>query len=232
MVWLATYPDYRTRVDLLISRTLSTAAFTIFIAEKMKSLCVYCGSSPGANPAYADAARTLAKEMVDNNIALVYGGGKVGLMGVIADEIVRLGGDATGVIPKALLDKEIGHGGLTRLHIVKDMHERKAMMAELSNGFIAMPGGIGTLEELFEVLTWSQLGFHDKPIGVLNVNGFYDGLIAFVHHLVAQGFVKSEQASLMMHEPDAQTLLERLKSFVPRRDIKLLNRAAAKTLIP
>jgi uncharacterized protein (TIGR00730 family) len=217
---------------LLISRTLSTAAFTIFIAEKMKSLCVYCGSSPGANPAYADAARTLAKEMVDNNIALVYGGGKVGLMGVIADEIVRLGGDATGVIPKALLDKEIGHGGLTRLHIVKDMHERKAMMAELSNGFIAMPGGIGTLEELFEVLTWSQLGFHDKPIGVLNVNGFYDGLIAFVHHLVAQGFVKSEQASLMMHEPDAQTLLERLKSFVPRRDIKLLNRAAAKTLIP
>ncbi|HJV73113.1 MAG TPA: TIGR00730 family Rossman fold protein, partial [Noviherbaspirillum sp.] len=122
----------------------------------MKSLCIYCGSSIGASPVYADAARDLAKAMVNDNISLVYGGGNVGLMGVIADEVLRLGGEATGVIPKALMDREVGHGGLTRLHIVKDMHERKAMMAALSDGFIAMPGGIGTLEELFEVFTWSQ----------------------------------------------------------------------------
>lgn len=111
----------------------------------MKSICVYCGSSPGASPAYAEAARKLAQEMVKNNIALVYGGGNVGLMGIIASEVMKLGGEATGVIPKALLDKELGHDGLTRLHIVKDMHERKAMMAELSDGFVAMPGGMGTL---------------------------------------------------------------------------------------
>ena len=170
----------------------------------MKSLCIYCGSSIGASPVYADAARDLAKAMVNDNISLVYGGGNVGLMGVIADEVLRLGGEATGVIPKALMDREVGHGGLTRLHIVKDMHERKAMMATLSDGFIAMPGGIGTLEELFEVFTWSQLGLHEKPIGLLNVNGFYDGLIAFLKHVVTQGFLKTGQASLLMHASSAR----------------------------
>jgi hypothetical protein len=198
----------------------------------MKSLCVYCGSSPGASPVYAKAARALAGAMVAGNLALVYGGGNVGLMGIIADEVLRLGGEATGVIPQALLDKEVGHGGLTRLHVVKDMHERKAMMAELSDGFIAMPGGIGTLEELFEVLTWSQLGFHDKPIGLLNADGFYDGLIQFMQHLVTQRFLKSEHASLMMDAPDAATLLEQFKSFKPSRQSKWLDRATAKTLLP
>lgn len=197
----------------------------------MKSICVYCGSSMGASPAYADAARGLARELVDRNIGLVYGGGDVGLMGVIADEVLRLGGEATGVIPKALLDKEVGHRNLTRLHIVKDMHERKALMASLSNGFIAMPGGIGTLEELFEMLTWSQLGFHDKPIGLLNVDGFYDGLITFMEHLVTQRFLKASQASLMMHDADASVLLERFKSFVPDRGSKLLNKSDAERLI-
>jgi uncharacterized protein (TIGR00730 family) len=179
----------------------------------MKSLCVYCGSASGNNPSYAQAARQLGKDMVDNNVALVYGGGKVGLMGVIADEVMRLGGEATGIIPKALMEKEVGHLGLTRLHVVKDMHERKAMMADLSDGFVAMPGGIGTLEELFEIFTWAQLGLHEKPIGLLNVDGFYDGLIAFLKHVVAQGFLKADQASLLMHAANAEDLLHTLRSF-------------------
>lgn len=197
----------------------------------MKSLCVYCGSSSGASPAYAVAARVLAAEMVKSGIALVYGGGKVGLMGVIADEIMRLGGNATGVIPQALLDKEVGHRGLSRLHVVKDMHERKAMMAELSDGFIAMPGGLGTLEELFEALTWAQLGLHEKPIGLLNVEGFYDGLIRFVQQLVEHGFVRAEQAALMMHESEVAALLRRFSSYVPAYRPQWLDRKTAEDLL-
>jgi uncharacterized protein (TIGR00730 family) len=200
--------------------------------RKLKSLCIYCGSSPGASAVYAQAARALAKEMVDDRVALVYGGGSVGLMGVVADEVLRLGGDAIGVIPQALMDKEVDHRGLTRLHVVKDMHERKALMAQLADGFIAMPGGMGTLEELFEALTWSQLGFHDKPVGLLNVDGFYDGLIRFIGHVVMQRFLKAEHASLMMHAPDAPTLLARLKSFEPAHHSKWLDRSTAKTLLP
>ncbi len=197
----------------------------------MKTICVYCGSSVGASPVYAEAAKALAKAMVNDNIALVYGGGNVGLMGVIADEVMRLGGEATGVIPKALMDKEVGHIGLTRLHIVKDMHERKAIMADLSNGFVAMPGGIGTLEELFEVFTWSQLGLHDKPIGLLNVNGYYDGLIGFLEHVVAERFLRQEQASLLMHHADPVKLVESLKSFVPKRYEKLLDPTTASKIV-
>ncbi len=180
---------------------------------KFQSLCVYCGSAIGASPVYANAARSLARAMVESNTTLVYGGGNIGLMGVIADEIMQLGGEVTGVIPRALMDKEVGHVGLTRLHIVKDMHERKALMAALSDGFIAMPGGIGTLEELFEILTWSQLGFHDKPIGVLNVNGFYDGLVGFLEHIVNERFLKMEDASRLMDERDPDILIERLRAF-------------------
>ena len=197
----------------------------------MKSLCVYCGSSMGSAPVYADAARALAKAMVDDNIALVYGGGNVGLMGVIADEVMRLGGEATGVIPKAMMEKEVGHTGLTRLHIVKDMHERKAMMADLSDGFVAMPGGIGTLEELFEVFTWSQLGLHDKPIGLLNVSGYYDGLIGFLKHVVTERFLREEQASLLLHDASPVGMLGRLKTFVPQRYEKLLDRATASRIV-
>lgn len=197
----------------------------------MKSLCVYCGSAVGASPVYAEAARGLAKAMVANNISLVYGGGNVGLMGVIADEVLRLGGEATGIIPKALMDKEVGHVGLTRLHIVKDMHERKAMMASLSDGFVAMPGGIGTLEELFEVFTWSQLGMHDKPIGLLNVNGFYDGLTGFLQHIVTEGFLKAEQTSLLLSESEPQALVERIKTFKPGYRDKWLDRATAKEIV-
>ncbi|MDL2357947.1 MAG: TIGR00730 family Rossman fold protein [Pseudomonadota bacterium] len=178
----------------------------------MKSIAVYCGASFGVDAQYAEAARALAQVLVGHNIGLVYGGGNVGLMGVIADEVLRLGGEATGVIPRALLDREVGHGGLTRLFVVKDMHERKAMMAELSDGFIAMPGGMGTLEELFEMLTWSQLGIHAKPVGLLNVGRFYDGLISFVAHQQSEGFVRAEHAGLMMVETTPEAIVRRLQA--------------------
>ncbi|MFN3790916.1 TIGR00730 family Rossman fold protein [Massilia sp.] len=180
----------------------------------MKTLAVYCGASHGVNPIYTDCARALAGALVEHNIGLVYGGGKVGLMGVIADEVLRLGGEATGVIPKALVEREVGHAGLTRLFVVKDMHERKAMMAELSEGFIAMPGGMGTLEELFEMLTWAQLGIHAKPIGLLNANGFWDGLVGFVRHQSEQGFVRAEHVDLMRVEADPHALIRTLRAAV------------------
>ncbi|SFU80793.1 TIGR00730 family Rossman fold protein [Pseudoduganella namucuonensis] len=176
----------------------------------MKSLCVYCGANAGVSPRYAEAARALARGMVEANLALVYGGGNVGLMGIIADEVLRLGGEATGVIPTALIEREVGHTGLTRQFIVKDMHERKAMMAQLSDGFVAMPGGMGTMEELFEMLTWSQLGIHAKPVGVLNVDGFYDSLVGFIHHATEQGFIRPQHAQMMKVESDPASLLHRL----------------------
>jgi uncharacterized protein (TIGR00730 family) len=178
----------------------------------MKSIAVYCGASLGARPLYADAARQLARALVEHNISLVYGGGKVGLMGVIADEVLRLGGEATGVIPHALLAKEVGHEGLTRMFVVKDMHERKAMMSSLSDGFIAMPGGMGTLEELFEMVTWSQIGIHAKPVGLFNVEGFYDGLVGFVRHLHDEGFVRPQHLDIIQVEPDADALVRRLQA--------------------
>jgi uncharacterized protein (TIGR00730 family) len=190
----------------------------------MKSLCVYCGSSSGITPNYADAARKLAQALVERKIALVYGGGNVGLMGIIADEVMRLGGHVTGVIPKALVRKEVGHRQITELHVVENMHERKAMMADLADGFIAMPGGIGTLEELFEVMTWAQLGFHDKPIGVLNVDGYYDALLAFLQHTVQQGFLRPQHASLLMVESDVAALLHRFETFEAEPHDKFLNR--------
>jgi uncharacterized protein (TIGR00730 family) len=177
-----------------------------------KAICVYCGANPGASPRYAEAARALGRALVEENIALVYGGGNVGLMGTIADEVLRLGGEVTGVIPAALVEREVGHTGLTRQFIVKDMHERKAMMAQLADGFIAMPGGMGTLEELFEMLTWSQLGIHAKPVGLLNVDGFYDALMGFIGHASGQGFIRPQHAALMLVESDPQALLRRLRS--------------------
>ena len=181
----------------------------------IKALCVYCGANAGVSPDYAVAARALAQVLVSENISLVYGGGKVGLMGVIADEVLRLGGEVTGVIPTALVEREVGHMGLTRQFIVKDMHERKAMMASLSDAFIAMPGGYGTLEELFEMLTWAQLGLHAKPIGLLNVDRFYDGLLAFVDNGKEQGFIRPQHAAFLNADADPVTLVQRLKECAP-----------------
>ncbi len=197
----------------------------------MNKLCVYCGAASGTSPSHASAAQQMAKALVEANIGLVYGGGSVGLMGVLADEVIRLGGDVTGVIPKALMDKEVGHRGLTRLHVVKDMHERKAMMIDLADGFVAMPGGFGTLEELFEVLTWSQLGLHDKPIGLLNTDHFFDGLIAFVDHQTTTGFLRSAHAALLMHASAPSELIRRFAEFVPHRTEKLLTRNVASDLL-
>jgi uncharacterized protein (TIGR00730 family) len=177
----------------------------------MKSIAVYCGASSGAKPLYADAARALARAMVEHNIGLVYGGGKVGLMGVIADEVLRLGGEATGVIPRALLEREVGHMGLTRQFVVKDMHERKAMMSDLSEGFIAMPGGMGTLEELFEMVTWRQLGIHAKPIGLFNPDGFWDRLLDFVRHQHEDGFVRGQHVEMIRVDADADALVRKLQ---------------------
>ena len=181
----------------------------------IKALCVYCGANAGVSPDYAVAARELARVLVSENISLVYGGGKVGLMGVIADEVLRLGGEVTGVIPTQLVEREVGHMGLTRQFIVKDMHERKAMMASLSDAFIAMPGGYGTLEELFEMLTWAQLALHAKPIGLLNVDGFYDGLIAFVQNGKEQGFIRPQHAAFLNADADPAALVQRLKDGAP-----------------
>lgn len=178
----------------------------------MKSICVYCGAASGNSPGYALAARELARVLVQRQINLIYGGGNIGLMGIIADEMLRLGGEVTGVIPQSLLALEVGHLTLTRLHVVKTMHERKAMMAALSDGFIAMPGGMGTLEELFEMLTWLQLGFHQKPVGVLNVDSFYDGLLAFLDHTVQQGFLKPQHRALLLTSTDPEELISQLIS--------------------
>ena len=176
----------------------------------MKSIAVYCGANAGAAPVYAEAARAMGRALVAHNVELVYGGGHVGLMGTIADEVLRMGGRVSGVIPQQLVDRELAHTGLTRLFVVKNMHERKAMMAELSDGFVAMPGGMGTLEELFEMLTWSQLEIHAKPIGVLNVAGFYDQLVGFLGHARNEGFIREQHAGLMMVEANPDALIERL----------------------
>jgi uncharacterized protein (TIGR00730 family) len=198
------------------------------IQTMLRSICVYCGSRMGKSEIHADAARALAQEMVNDNIDLVYGGARVGLMGILADEVLRLGGEVTGVIPKDLLEKEVGHDGLTRLYIVKDMHERKAMMAELADGFIAMSGGMGTLDELFETITWGMLGLHEKPIGILNTNGFYDSLIRLVDHLVEEGFVEPRHAGQLLVEPDPKTLLNKLRAAAAE---ELRSKTSARFLI-
>lgn len=181
----------------------------------IKSICVYCGSSPGRLELYADAARSLAQTLVQRDIRLVYGGASVGIMGLVADSVLQLGGQAVGVIPEALARKEIAHQRLTELHVTQSMHERKTLMAELSDGFIALPGGIGTLEEIFEIWTWAQLGFHQKPCGLLNAGGYYDALSTFLDHTVAEQFVKPLHRSILMVEQDPATLLDRFNGYEP-----------------
>lgn len=178
----------------------------------MNSLCVFCGSSPGANGAYAEAARAFGTLLARRGITLVFGGGKVGLMGHLADAVLAHGGTAVGVIPEALVRKEVAHEALTAMHVVKTMHERKALMYELSDAFVALPGGTGTLDELFEVITWNQLGYLTKPVGMLNVNGYFDALGAFLHHTVAERFVRAEHITMLHAEENPERLLARLTS--------------------
>jgi uncharacterized protein (TIGR00730 family) len=190
-------------------------------------VCVYAGSNPGTDPAYAEVTRAFAGELSARGIGLVYGGGKVGLMGVIADTVLAAGGEAIGVMPQALIDREIGHRGLTELKIVGSMHERKALMAELSDAFVALPGGIGTLEELIEVYTWSQLGIHEKACGLLNVRGYYDGLVAFLDHAVAAGFLRPQHRAVLSVADDPAALLDALAAYEPPRVAKWLELSGA-----
>lgn len=194
----------------------------------MKSVCVYCGSSPGSRPEYAEGAHLLGRTLAERGLALVYGGGKVGLMGTVADAVLEHGGTVIGIIPEALMQKEVGHRGLTELHVVRNMHERKQMMADRSDAFIAMPGGVGTFEELFETFTWLQLGYHDKPVGLLNVGGFYDGMLGFLGHAVQEGFLKQVHADLLHVANLPGTLLDQLAA-APRVRVDKWQQARDKT---
>ncbi|WP_323001442.1 TIGR00730 family Rossman fold protein [Denitromonas sp.] len=189
-----------------------------------KRLCVFCGARHGKRPEYTAAAQALGRTLAERGIALVYGGGNVGLMGVVADACMAAGGSVIGVIPQALDEWEVGHRGLTRLEVVDSMHTRKARMAELSDGFIALPGGLGTFEELFEVLTWAQLGFHGKPIGLLDVTGYYAPLAQMLQNGVAEGFMKPENAELLLREHDIDTLLAAMARYrAPVREQRIQN---------
>ncbi|SET59607.1 LOG family protein [Hymenobacter actinosclerus] len=181
----------------------------------MKSVAVYCGSATGTNPAYQRQAEEMGRLLAQRGLTLVYGGGRVGLMGVVADSVLAHGGQVVGVIPDFMMGKEIEHRGLTELHIVASMHERKLLMAERAEGFVAMPGGYGTLEELFEVLTWGQLGLHPKPIGVLNVEGYYDHLLRALDHMADEGLLRRENRQQLLSQPDPAALLDALAAYVP-----------------
>ncbi|MFT0520461.1 TIGR00730 family Rossman fold protein [Pseudomonas faucium] len=180
----------------------------------VRSVCVFCGASIGANPAYREAAVALGQAIARRGLTLVYGGGAVGLMGTVADAAMAAGGEVIGIIPESLMNAEIGHKGLTRLEVVDGMHARKARMAELSDAFIALPGGLGTLEELFEVWTWGQLGYHAKPLGLLDVNGFYEKLGGFLDQIVEEGFVRPQHRAMLLLEQQADALLDGMNDFV------------------
>ncbi|MFT4436149.1 TIGR00730 family Rossman fold protein [Caballeronia sp. 15715] len=181
----------------------------------MKAVCVYCGSANGARPVYAEAAKAFGRALVEADLALVYGGGSVGLMGIIADEVLALGGRAIGVIPELLMNKEVGHKGLTELYVVPDMHQRKKKMADLSDAFVSMPGGVGTFEELFETYTWAQLKYHEKPVALLNVDGYYDPLLAMLRHTVEEGFMRTPYLDMLQVNADPVKLIELLKAYTP-----------------
>jgi uncharacterized protein (TIGR00730 family) len=190
----------------------------------MRRVCVFCGSSHGASPVYTEAARDLGRRIARRGMGLVYGGGKVGLMGEVADAALAAGGEVIGVIPHALDAREVGHKGLTELRVVDSMHERKAQMADLSDGFLALPGGIGTLEELFEVWTWGQLGLHAKPCALLDVAGYYSPLLAFLDHTVNEGFLREAHRAVLLVDADPEALLDRMAGFTPPRVEKWMDR--------
>jgi uncharacterized protein (TIGR00730 family) len=192
----------------------------------MERICVYLGSSPGGDPAYTEAVAELARECVRRGLGIVYGGGDVGLMGVLADTAMAAGGEVIGVIPDGLLAREVGHRGLTDLRVVGSMHERKALMADLADGFVAAPGGVGTLEELVEVYTWSQLGIHAKPVGLLDTAGYWAPLEAWLDHAVEQRFLRPEHRSTLLAHPEPAELLDLLAAWEPPATTKWLDRRA------
>jgi uncharacterized protein (TIGR00730 family) len=193
----------------------------------MKSVAVYCGSSSGNKEIYTKQAQEMGRELAQRGLTLVYGGGCVGLMGTIADAVLAEGGKVIGVIPSFLADKELAHKGCTELHVVETMHQRKLLMADLAEGFVAMPGGFGTLEELFEVLTWGQLGLHGKPIGLLNVEGFYDQLIGLCDHMVGEAFLRAENRNQVLQNATPAALLDAMAQYKPQRLEKWLTPATS-----
>lgn len=186
-------------------------------------ICVFCGSSPGARPAYREAAREVGRTLAERDLGLVYGGGAVGLMGVVADAALEAGGEVIGVIPRALFEREVGHTEVD-LRVVDTMHTRKALMAELAGGFVALPGGIGTLEELFETWTWAQLGTHEKPSGILNVAGFFDPLVGFLDRVVEERFLRAEHRAMLLVDDEVGRLLEALAAYEPPDVAKWIDR--------
>jgi uncharacterized protein (TIGR00730 family) len=190
----------------------------------MKRICVFCGSSSGSRPEYRAAAEELGAKLASSGTGLVYGGGNVGLMGVLADAVLRAGGEVIGIIPENLMAREVGHNGLTKLHVVRSMHERKAHMADLSDAFVAMPGGYGTLEEFCEIVTWAQLGLHAKPCGILNVLGYYSRLLAMFDHAVEERFLKTENRGLVLARESVPELIRALEEWRPVRVEKWLDR--------
>jgi uncharacterized protein (TIGR00730 family) len=187
----------------------------------LKRLAVYCGSSMGTDPAFADAAWTIGATMARRGIGLVYGGGRLGLMGVVADAVLGHGGKAYGVIPQALIDLEVAHSGLTELHVVTSMHERKAKMTELTDAFVALPGGIGTFDELFEAWTWNALGYHAKPFALLNVAGFWDGMIGFLDHTTANGFMSPARRAQLLVADDVDDAIDKLAAAAEAAEAKM-----------
>ena len=194
------------------------------MSDLKKNICVFMGSRAGARSEYAAAASQIGRKLAERGYGLVYGGGSVGLMTVVADGVLACGGHVTGVIPASLVGKEVAHRGLPDLRIVQSMHERKAVMAELSDGFIALPGGIGTMEEFFEVLSWAQLGIHDKPCGLLDVCGYYGHMVAFLDHAVEEGFLKPQHRALLIAEAEPVRLLDRLEPLIETRVSKRFDR--------
>ncbi len=189
----------------------------------LERICVFAGSNPGSRPHYVQAARAVGRRLAQQGIGMVYGGGAVGLMGAAADAALEAGGEVVGVIPGALFRREIAHQGVTELRVVQSMHERKATMAELADGFVALPGGLGTYEELLEILTWAQLGVHDKPVGALDVAGYFDPLVDLFRHSVDQGFIRPQHADLLMVDASIEALLDRFAAYEPPRVAKWLD---------
>ena len=205
--------------------TVDTSLDLIIVNHLRGRICIFTGSNRGIRAEYADAARQVAGQLVERGYGLVYGGGNVGLMGVIADAVLERGGHVTGVIPNALVSQEVAHRGLSELRVVESMHERKAVMADLSDGFIAMPGGIGTMEELFEILSWAQLRIHQKPCGLLNVSGYYQHIIQFLDYAVNEGLLKPKHRALLIVEAESGRLLDRFEPVLKANGAKGFERS-------